>query len=406
MTLIWIGIGGALGSMARAWVAMAMAEVTGPRFPWGTILINILGSFIIGLFGTLTASDSRFSVSTDARAFVMIGMCGGFTTFSSFSLQTLDLIRDGRAGQAMANILLSLILCLAAVSAGFWIARSVHAGHRHAAASAGPTRTAIAVLNDPSCANAVLDAGTCLLELTGGGGQLNALAVRMPLSAALLPSEEVMTDSREEAIRAEQQHWSDQLRAIVASWREFTAKNPVKTEWIDEEGDIADIIQDLGRRSNAVVMALPGPHESDRMHDAMHAALFDTGVPVLVVPPGFTGRLGRRIAIAWKPDGPASNAVEAALPLLRAADDVYVLCAIRPPQMPAILTEQGISAQLVAVPDGPGSVGERLLKTANELSADMLVLGAFAHGEWRERLFGGVTRAVLAQATIPLLMRH
>lgn len=408
MYFVWIGIGGALGSIARAWMAIAVADITGPRFPWGTILINIFGSFVIGLFGTLTATDGRFSVSADTRAFVMIGICGGFTTFSSFSLQTLDLIRDGRAGQAMANILLSVILCLVAVTAGFWIANSLRVEHRHAAAgrAIGPTRTALVVLNDPLCANAALDAGTCLLELTGTSGRLAALAVRMPPSATLMPSEEVMTDSREEAIRAEQQRWPDQLRGIVASWRKFTAKNPVNTEWLDEEGDIAEVVQDLGRRSDVVVITLPGRHESDRMHTAMHAALFDTGAPVLVVPPGFTGLLGKKIAIAWKPNGPASRAIEAAMPLLRGAEDVYVLCAVRPPEMPAILTEQGIAARVVAVPDGPGSVGERLLKAAADVMADALVLGAFAHGEWRERLFGGVTRVVLAQAKIPLLMKH
>ncbi len=74
------------------------------QFPWGTILINIVGSFIIGFFGALTASDSRLQVHADARAFVMVGICGGYTTFSSFSLQTLDLFRDGKPGAAVANI--------------------------------------------------------------------------------------------------------------------------------------------------------------------------------------------------------------------------------------------------------------------------------------------------------------
>ena len=120
MTYLWIGLGGALGSVSRAWLAIAVARITGPQFPWGTILINILGSFIIGYFGTLTASSGRLPMPMDVRAFVMIGICGGFTTFSSFSLQTLDLMRDGRAGQALANIALSVVLCLLAVAAGHY----------------------------------------------------------------------------------------------------------------------------------------------------------------------------------------------------------------------------------------------------------------------------------------------
>ena len=84
---VWIGFGGALGSIGRALLAITVARITGPQFACGTILINIIGSFIIGFFGTLTASGSRFAVPVDARAFVMVGICGGFTTFSSFSLK-------------------------------------------------------------------------------------------------------------------------------------------------------------------------------------------------------------------------------------------------------------------------------------------------------------------------------
>jgi hypothetical protein len=69
ISYLWIGLGGALGSIARAWLALAVASITGPQFPWGTILINIIGSFVIGFFGTLTASGSRFSVPSDARTF-------------------------------------------------------------------------------------------------------------------------------------------------------------------------------------------------------------------------------------------------------------------------------------------------------------------------------------------------
>lgn len=84
------------------------------------ILINIIGSFVIGFFGTLTASGNRFVVPVEGRAFVMIGICGGFTTFSSFSLQTLELARDGRMAQAFTNITLSVVLCLSAVAAGHY----------------------------------------------------------------------------------------------------------------------------------------------------------------------------------------------------------------------------------------------------------------------------------------------
>lgn len=121
LSYVLIGLGGALGSMARAWATLAVARVAGATFPWGTILINVLGSFVIGFFGALTdGAGGRFAGSAEARAFVMIGICGGFTTFSSFSLQTLELLRHGRIGPALANIGLSVALCLAAVAAGHY----------------------------------------------------------------------------------------------------------------------------------------------------------------------------------------------------------------------------------------------------------------------------------------------
>jgi protein CrcB len=122
VTYFWIALGGAIGSVARAWLTLAVARLTGPQFPWGTILINVLGSFIIGFFGKLISSaDGRF-VPAEARAFVMVGLCGGFTTFSSFSLQTLELFQDGHAGPALGNVALSVGLCLAAVAAGYYCA--------------------------------------------------------------------------------------------------------------------------------------------------------------------------------------------------------------------------------------------------------------------------------------------
>ncbi len=140
MTYLWVAVGSALGGMGRFWLSAVAARAWGAAFPWGTILININigGSFVIGFFGTLTAAaDGRFPVPADVRAFVMVGLCGGFTTFSSFSLQTLDLLRDGRMGEAAANVALSVALCLGAVAAGHYGAGARHRaggrdGHRGA----------------------------------------------------------------------------------------------------------------------------------------------------------------------------------------------------------------------------------------------------------------------------------
>jgi len=115
---LYIALGSALGGMARYWCSGFVAARAGETFPWGTVLINIIGSFVIGFFATFSGPDSRYLISTNARQFVMVGLCGGYTTFSSFSLQTLNLIRDGEMGAATANIGVSVVLCLLAVWLG------------------------------------------------------------------------------------------------------------------------------------------------------------------------------------------------------------------------------------------------------------------------------------------------
>lgn len=121
-----IAIGSALGGIARFWLSGVAARLTGETFPWGTIAINVIGSFVIGFFATLAGPDGRVFVSATARQFVMVGLCGGFTTFSSFSLQTLKLLNDGEWAQALGNIGGSVVLCLAAVWAGHALAASLN----------------------------------------------------------------------------------------------------------------------------------------------------------------------------------------------------------------------------------------------------------------------------------------
>ena len=126
-TTLWIALGGALGSVARYWIVVWAAPLS-RSMPWSTIAINIIGSMLIGFFGTLTLAAGRHPLPETARLFVMVGICGGFTTFSSFSLQTLDLLRLGAWGRAMLNIGLSVALCLAAVAAGHAMAARLNEG--------------------------------------------------------------------------------------------------------------------------------------------------------------------------------------------------------------------------------------------------------------------------------------
>jgi CrcB protein len=124
---LMVALGGAIGTVGRYWLSGVVARLFGETFPWGTLIINVTGSFIIGFFGALTGPDGRVFVGATTRQFVMIGICGGYTTFSSFSLQTLNLMNDGEWLYAGGNIVLSVALCLLGVWLGVVLASMLNA---------------------------------------------------------------------------------------------------------------------------------------------------------------------------------------------------------------------------------------------------------------------------------------
>jgi CrcB protein len=123
---VWVAIGSALGGVARYWCSGIVARLVGETFPWGTLIVNVVGSFLIGLIATVSGTDGRFLIPPEARQFMMFGILGGFTTFSSFSLQTLTLARDGQWLLAGANIVGSVVLCLVMVWAGHMLATLIN----------------------------------------------------------------------------------------------------------------------------------------------------------------------------------------------------------------------------------------------------------------------------------------
>ncbi|WP_374833531.1 fluoride efflux transporter CrcB [Paenochrobactrum pullorum] len=116
-----VALGGALGSVARYWIGIWMLPLS-RNLPWGTIGINITGSFAIAFFGTLTMLQGRYSLPEVWRLAFMVGVCGGFTTFSTFSLQVFDLLREGAPGRAALNVVISVIFCVLAAAVGYWLA--------------------------------------------------------------------------------------------------------------------------------------------------------------------------------------------------------------------------------------------------------------------------------------------
>jgi fluoride exporter len=126
LAVLAVAAGSALGGVARYGLSGLVARSFGESFPWGTLIVNVLGSFLIGFVATLTGPDGRVPVSPVARQFWMPGIFGGFTTFSAFSWQTLSLAQDGELARASAYVGLSVALCLIGVWLGAALAAAVN----------------------------------------------------------------------------------------------------------------------------------------------------------------------------------------------------------------------------------------------------------------------------------------
>jgi nucleotide-binding universal stress UspA family protein len=268
----------------------------------------------------------------------------------------------------------------------------------------------LAVVEQPRVAARILAAASWLADLMGAA-LINVLAIRLPPEATILPTEQILTEQDERLIREREDARITALAEIFQAWRGMPLPDGTTVAWCEQE-ELADaVLGDWGRRSDYIVLRRPRHRDPASVHLAIHAALFDTDRPVLVVPPdGAAAPLGKRIAIAWRDDRHAVKAVLAALRCLARASHVAILTGVRggapPPSIPDILSEHGIKAELHILTLGSGVFGETLLAQARALGADMLVMGAYAHSPLREMILGGVTRHVLGHAELPVLMRH
>jgi CrcB protein len=131
MAYLWVALGGALGSVARYGINGLVSAAFGQTFPWGTLIVNVTGSFIIGFLGAITESETAGPYRVTIIQFFIVGICGGYTTFSSFSLQTLNLVREREWLYAAGNVLLSVVLCMIAVWLGWMLGTLVHSTKGH-----------------------------------------------------------------------------------------------------------------------------------------------------------------------------------------------------------------------------------------------------------------------------------
>lgn len=269
----------------------------------------------------------------------------------------------------------------------------------------------LAVVEHPDAASRVLAAAGRLAQLTGAV-RINGLAIRLPPIETVIRTEEILSEKAELRIRAEERQRADRLKDIFDAWAPTVTPRAVVTAWSDVEGRADKVVGEWGRRADFIVLKRPWHHTPETERQAIHAALFETDRPILMVPPDRPpASFGKRVAIAWREDSRTLNAVLAALRCLQGSERIDVLAGVRngapPPRLPDILEEHGIKADLHVLPvTGDRVFGEVLLAKAHALGSDMLVVGAFARHPIRSLLLGGVTRHMLAHADLPVLMRH
>jgi CrcB protein len=121
MNYLIVSLGAALGGGLRYWVSNITYKILPATFPYGTLAVNILGSFILGII--IFMFDDKELITPGIRLFLAVGFCGGFTTFSTFSLETINLFRDSQIVPGLLNILLNLFLCLAGVTLAYFISK-------------------------------------------------------------------------------------------------------------------------------------------------------------------------------------------------------------------------------------------------------------------------------------------
>ncbi|MBT5374282.1 MAG: universal stress protein [Rhodospirillaceae bacterium] len=191
-----------------------------------------------------------------------------------------------------------------------------------------------------------------------------------------------------------------------------TPSNGVSAAWVEEIGREDEIVSRRGRLADLILVGRPGKNDEPSAGLTIETALFESGRPVMIIPPGPLVQTGRKIAVAWNGSLEATRAVAGAMPVLRRADEVTVFSVIDkddgegPDGLVRYLGWNGVSAQAQTIDSKGRPAGRALLEEVSQWQGDLLVMGGYTHNRFRQMLFGGVTRHIMTDAPIPVLMTH
>ncbi len=268
-------------------------------------------------------------------------------------------------------------------------------------------------LSDSSCGHAALDAGLTLAALWQA--QLSALIVEIDTrDAAPLAGEGLSGAMIEDMMQVSEQataHRTTRLQRMFAEARARVAATAPAPTLEVVCGREEDLVPSLARLADLTILPHPDQIEDENASDMLHAVLFDSGRPVLIVPRTRPAAIGTRCCIAWNGTVESASALTAALPWLARAEAVRVLHAgayqRHGPSAADVLPYlalHGITADVREFEPVARDVGAGLLQAAAAFGADLLAMGAYSHSRLRQLILGGVTRHVLANATLPVLM--
>lgn len=229
----------------------------------------------------------------------------------------------------------------------------------------------------------------------------------------------------EEMIELAENESTDRTAKAQSMFDDFCSRNSVpvvdgpsasgeaSASWIERTGREDEATAWLGRLADLVVVGRPASQSDVSTNMILNAILFETGRPVLVVPPEIPAAIGRKVAVAWNGSVQAARAVVAAMPFLTASSGVAILTTVTnrtgasfADELATYLAWHGITAEVRTTPKTDRPVGEMLLEASAEAGADLLVMGAYSHSRMRQLILGGVTKLVLGETPLPILMAH
>jgi len=271
--------------------------------------------------------------------------------------------------------------------------------------------TVLALLDHVETAHPVLAAAS-LLASRLPGARVDVLHIRPKIDPTFMPTEEVMTEPRAREFTQREDMQSANLKEVFDAWQR-DAGAQILANWREGIGTEKAVMSSEAGKGGLVVIGHQSQSHGGRVRDAIQASLFDAEAAVVLVPPTVPLTMGLHPAVAWKPSDAAGRAVQAALPLLLAAERVTVLVAdedgsgdAMSPALQDVQRTLGSRFVLRRVDPRGRRTSMALLEEAQAVGADLLVMGAYTHRRLIEFVLGGVTRDVLADVSLPVLMHH